>query len=114
MTLGFIAGQDGELERDLKAKLARAFSDGEFAVRRAFLVIVELDVGASPTVALCIRAPGQRQEAVVAMVQQIFAPMFNADQFLDVVFMDEVEAAAVAKVARPFYPSSHGCQSVPN
>jgi len=101
-TIHFVDEQDGEAERDLKAKLVTLF-DQLHLIKIAYLACVQYDNAESVDVAVCVRGLRGQDRMVAQQVSQVFASIFARDQHVDVVWITPEQEAALAKVCRPFY-----------
>jgi len=101
-TINFVDEQDGEAERDLKAKLVILF-DQLHLIKIAYLARAQYDDAESVDVAVCVRGQRGQDRMVAERVGQVFASMFSGGQHLDVVWINAEQETALAKVCRPFY-----------
>ena len=97
----FLGEQDGEIERELKSRLISAFTLFP-TVRRAYLARVGFQPDASPTVALCL-AVDQRDPAILEAARRVFASLFAADAFPEMLFLPPDQEADVKRVCSAFY-----------
>jgi len=74
---------------------------GDTSVRRAFLVWVTYGDDSNASVALLVEAPFN--PALRAEIGRVFVAMFNADQSLDIIFVDADRAGGAEAQATPFY-----------
>jgi hypothetical protein len=101
--LRFVAEQDGDVERELKAKWIAILSRHK-GVTRAFLARASSGERAEPSVMLCI-CPRSAQDH--ALVQELAGPVrqtLSTDHHLDIVFLNSRDEAEVSRVAQPFFP----------
>lgn len=98
----FIEEQDGDAERDLKAKLVTLF-DQLRLVRIAYLARVQYDSSDSVDVAVCVRGQRGQDRMVAERVGQVFASIFARDQHCDIMWITPEQETALTKVCRPFY-----------
>lgn len=98
----FLAEQDGIPEAILKESLITVFSHFR-AIHFAFLLRVRYRSNGEESIALCIRARTLFRGPIVKAVQRVFAQHFNADQFLDIIFISKRDLAEVGRVCMPFY-----------
>lgn len=96
----FLGEQDGEVERDLKNRLSKLFSE-DCEIERAYLARVSLDGAAS--VCLCLRRPSGDSEQLARSVAIIFSDMFNRHQHLDIKFISAEQDTQLRSVCQPFY-----------
>ena len=95
----FLGEHDGPPERELKVALS-----GEFlrtpGVRAAYLARVRYGGGEPAELALCIRSVAPEDVPLVGRVGRVYG---GKRPHLDVLFLDEVQEAALAAVCPPFY-----------
>ena len=101
--LRFVAEQDGEVERELKAKWAAIFAKSA-GVTRAFLARTTSGGGGEPNVTLCICPRSAQADTLVQEVARPVRETLGSDQHLDIVFLSAAQEAEVSQVARPFFP----------
>ena len=101
--LRFLGEQDGPPERELKCALAQCFQNDQ-SVITAYLARVAYG-GESFAVALCLRAQLGPDRGLAEKVGKIFASMFGGHEHLDIIFLNEMQEAELAKVCKPFFPS---------
>lgn len=97
----FLGEQDGDPERDLKARLSSTFAKLP-TVRRAYLARVGFQPSNTPAVALCV-ASDAPDIAILEEAHREFAALFAADAFLDMFFVSAEQESDVARVCSPFY-----------
>lgn len=107
--LEIIAAQDGTVETEFKSRLCRAFEIFG-TVERAYLALVKHDLPPTPApngaVALCLAfRPGVASGRTVAHCLAVFKEMFSAQNFLDVIPLDESMEATLRTACVPFYQS---------
>jgi hypothetical protein len=102
----FISEQDGQVEKALESKLIRLFnSRGDVA--RAYLVRVSYASTPGQSVALAISGDRVHASEIVQAVGSVFAGMFNSNEHLDTIFINDREEARLVRVCAPFYDRSH-------
>jgi hypothetical protein len=101
--LRFVAEQDGEVERALKAKWVSILAE-HGGVTRAFLARATSAVVPEPSVTLCICPQSAQAEALVQALARPLHETLGSDQHLDIVFLNATLEAEVSRVARPFFP----------
>ena len=99
----FLAEQDGEPERELKAKLVELFR-ADMNVHSAFLVRVRYRGSQGINVALALATSRQDIE-LVKSIGVVFHNMFGAHESLDVIFLRHKQQAQILQIAKPFYTS---------
>jgi hypothetical protein len=102
-TLRFVAEQDGEVERELKAKWATILAQPN-GVTRAFLARTTSGTGPEHSVTLCICPRSAQAEALVQALARPFREKFGSDQYLEIAFLNASQEAEVSQVAKPFFP----------
>jgi SseB protein C-terminal domain len=101
--LRFVCEQDGEIERHLKAKLAKCLEENP-NIEIAYLARVEYDARVPSSVALCLRSTsGEPDLFVIDKVNAVFSPMFGLHEHLDVLFLNPELEKRVSSACRPFY-----------
>ena len=101
----FLGEQDGQPERELKARWLPILSQSP-SVRRAFLAIVSYDRAATYQPALCISQTGGDERALVDSLSIAFRQQFNSSQALDIMFLRPEQETQLAKVCRAFYEAA--------
>lgn len=96
----FLGEQDGAPERLLKSRLVEAFSR-HTDVRRAYLA--QINVGDGVGVGLCISTVGDADPSLVREISAIFASIFGAHEYLDILFVSEEQEAALERVCPRFF-----------
>jgi hypothetical protein len=99
----FLGEQDGVPEGALKNALSECLQ-GVPGIAAAYLVRLSYAETHEPQVALCIDGGDQERELLVECVGAIFGKLFSMTAHLDILFLSEVQARAVAKIAKSFYP----------
>ena len=102
-----IAEQNGIPESKLKADIQRALHDLG-TVQRAYLAFVRHDFPPTPapngTVALCLLfRPGVQPGRTVAHCLAVFKRMFNTEQSLDIIPINEDLEACLLEFSTPFF-----------
>jgi hypothetical protein len=97
----FLAGQDGQPERELKAELLDLFKRN-INLHSAFLVRVRYSDSQDINVALCLGAIREDPELVTS-VGTVFHKMFGTNEHLDIVFLTPDQLPEITMVAKPFY-----------
>jgi hypothetical protein len=100
--LRFVGEQDGQPERRLKERLT-AFFERDKSVKAAYLAKVDLGMGNSATVALCLRAQFGADKGMVEKIGAIFALTFDTSEHLDIIFLTDVQETLLQKVCKPFF-----------
>ncbi len=98
----FLAEQDGESERNLKAKLVSLFATSG-KVLRAYLALVEYPAEKKRAVALCLVMNRALDVSYAQSIQQVFADMFNSEMSLDIFAVTPQQELELLRVCRPFY-----------
>lgn len=101
--LRFVAEQDGELERALKAEWITILSRHR-GVTRAFLARVSSGGQAEPGVMLCICPRSAQHHALVQELAGPIRQMLSSDHHLDIVFLSSAQEAEISRVAQSFFP----------
>jgi hypothetical protein len=102
-TLRFLAEQDGEVERELKAKWATILTQHS-GVTRAYLARTTSGAGPEQNVTLCVCPRSAQAEALVQALARPFREKFGSDQYLDIAFLNASQEAELSQVAKPFFP----------
>ena len=97
----FLAEQDGQPERELKAELFDLFKKN-INLRSAFLVRMRYSDSQDISVALCLGAMREDPELVTS-VGAVFHKTFGTDGHLDIVFLTPEQQPEITRVAKPFY-----------
>jgi hypothetical protein len=100
----FLGEQDGQVERDLKARWQPILAQSP-SVQRAYLAIVSYDRAATYQPVLCMRHSGGDESALVELLSAPFRQMFNNSQALDIMFLSPEQEIELKKVCRLFYDS---------
>lgn len=98
----FLGEQDGPPERELKDALRielRQFPK----VKRAYLARVGYAPDATPAVALCLAPSGTEDRTVVDRVLKVFASLFSANSYIDVLFPSAEQELDLQRVCAPFF-----------
>jgi hypothetical protein len=98
----FLAEQDGAPERELKAELCRSLEELT-AVHRAYLAVVQYSGKSSRSVALCLVAEAGSESSVVPKIGVVFSRMFNPNEYLDIMFVNESQELILSQVCKPFF-----------
>lgn len=98
----FLAEQDGVPERELKAELCRGLEELP-AVRRAYLAVVQFSGKSSQSIALCLVASAGSESTVVPKIGAVFFRMFNPDQSMDIMFVNDSQELLLSQVCTPFF-----------
>lgn len=98
----FVGEQDGLPEREFKERLANFFQrDG--SVKSAYLAQVVYHELSPMSVALCLRTQFGPDPGLAEKVGRIFASMFGGHEHLDIVFLNDVQEAELAKKCSRFF-----------
>jgi len=97
----FLAEQDGQTERELKAQWLELFERNIY-LHSAFLVRVRYSNSQGVYVALCLDI-GRADPELVRGVGLVFHQMFGAHEHLDVMFLTPEQKLQIGRVAKPFY-----------
>jgi hypothetical protein len=103
--LRFVGEQDGNPERELKTVWAATLAKTP-GVTRAFLALAVAGDDAQPNVLLCICPRTAEQRTLVEQLAAPFHTMFDADQHVDIVFLDAAQESDVSRVAKPFFSAT--------
>jgi hypothetical protein len=99
----FLAEQDGDTEREFKARLVPVFRQHE-TVQAAYLAIVQYRGEAEVSVALCILFSNEEVvESIVAEASEVFYGMFNRNEHLDILPISHDQWELLRAVCKPFY-----------
>ncbi len=101
-TVEFLGEQDGGPERALKSRLSLRLARAG-TVQRAFLARVRYDPEQVSTVVLALVASTDGRDTVVASVREEFGSLFNATQYLDIMFLSPAQEAKISSVCNPFF-----------
>ena len=97
----FVGEQSGTAENELKQQLNKVLAKYP-AVRTSYLSQVIYEPGSSPAVALCL-AGATADQKLLKDINNIFAIMFNKQQYLDIIFVNEIQEIKLREVCHPFY-----------
>jgi hypothetical protein len=97
----FLAEQDGNTERELKAQWLELFKRN-INLHSAFLVRVRYSNSQDISVALCLSA-AQEDPELLRNVGSVFYKMFGAHEHLDMMFLTPEQQLQIVRVAKPFY-----------
>lgn len=100
----FLCEQDGEVERILKSRLNQVFLKHERKIR-AYLVLARYVQQNTLNVMLCIKSESNNDENIIKECAQIFNEIFNQNQHLDIMIINEKEEMEIKKVCPSFYPN---------
>ncbi len=102
LEIAFLGAQHGPVEDTLKTALAAEFARLP-EIRLAYLTRVRYGNG-DQAVALALDAvAGVDRESVVRRVHDCFARIFASSQFLDILFLNDIQRAAILRPCEPFY-----------
>jgi hypothetical protein len=103
--INFICEQNGESEVLLKRSISLFFKDNDFDCR-AYLVKVSCfnTTNNDFNVLLCLKG-GERKDSILSGVGKVFKNIFGSHEYLDIIFIDDVQEKAVRSVCCPFYVS---------
>jgi hypothetical protein len=107
LQIDFLGEQDGPVERTLKTGLATEFARLP-QIRSAYLTRLRYANGDHAVALALDAAAGTKPEAVVRRVHDCFARIFASSQYLDILFLDDLQRAAVARSSEPFYRERSG------
>ncbi|WP_374090132.1 hypothetical protein [Methylomicrobium lacus] len=97
----FLAEQDGEFEKHVKAAFVRVLGAHK-GVREAYLVLAGYG-GSERSVVLCLLAPDATPLPIVEAVQSEFRSLAGRDMYMDILFLTSSQREEVIRIARPFY-----------
>lgn len=98
----FLGEQDGLSEQKLKLKLSVLLTQTG-KVEKAYLAYVEFEPASLGTgVALCLWGKRANRDLFEA-VYRIFAELFDAQEHLSVLLIDDKQESELAEVCRPFF-----------
>jgi SseB protein C-terminal domain len=100
--LTFVGEQDGPSERMLKTKLSELFSES-INLLKAYLARVRYREAGGESVCLCLSVSSGADEPLVEEIHSLFAPLFNREIHLDILFLSPKQEEQVAAVCKPFY-----------
>jgi hypothetical protein len=98
----FLREQDGEFERDLKARLLPVLRQHD-GIRRAYLALIGYEPQAKRQVALCLRTSEDAPRILADRLGAIFQSLAGAELSLDILFVDSEQESDLRRVAAPFY-----------
>jgi hypothetical protein len=96
----FCGEHDGPPERILKERLVEFFQRDR-SVSAAFLARV--DIGGQMSVALCLKTQFGEDPGLAEKIGAIFKTIFNAQAYLDIMFLTAVQQIELAEVCKPFF-----------
>jgi len=102
----FLGEHDGAPERLLKGRLTEFFQRDK-SVHRAYLAVAILDGQASVT--LCLKTQSGVDRGLAEKIGAVFGMIFNAQEHLDIVFLNEQQESQVRRVCSMFFDSNDGC-----
>ena len=100
--VSFIAEQDGDVEREFKAQLARQFRS-KVSVSEAYLARVRYGQSLELKVALCVAVDGGMEAEIAEIAASEFRTMFKTTESLDVVFLSANQQREISVIGKPFY-----------
>src|SRR5450755_3042776 len=98
----FLCEQDGPPERTLKERLAHLLRFFP-AVKRAYLVKIDFGAPENSGVVLAVRSKLEPDRDLVEKVGEVFASVFNAEEHLDVIFLNDKQEAELTNCCKPFF-----------
>lgn len=98
----FLGEQDGDIERELKKRLAGCCSNS-IHISYAYLVRASYKETPGVNVALCIVAKAESRIDLLPCIEQVFRGLFHPTQHMDILFLSEIQLQEINKVAKPFY-----------
>ncbi len=98
----FLGDQDGAYERQLKMNLCRFLASAP-QVSMAYLARVSYQETPGPCVTLCLLGGRGNAAKLVERVGVVFKELFDGKEHLDILFMSDIQAREIEKVAKPFY-----------
>jgi hypothetical protein len=96
----FLAEQDGEVEKELKARIVPILTR-DLAVSAAYLVRVCYGECAEQKVVLALLCPPALQ--LVEAIGREFSAMFKSTENLDIIFLNPDQLLKVRLVSKPFF-----------
>ena len=96
----WVGEQHGPAEQMLKDNLAEFF-ERDRSVHAAYLVRVS--IGGQISVALCLKTQFGPDRGLAEKIGAIFKTIFNAQVFLDIMFLNPAQEAELSKVCKPFF-----------
>jgi len=99
----FCGEQDGPPEQLLKNRLSEFFKRDR-SVDAAYLARV--DVGGQTSVALCLKTQFGADKGLAEKIGTIFKTIFNAQAYLDIMFLNPAQQIELAQVCKPFFEST--------
>lgn len=100
--ISFIGEQDGQIERQLKAKLAEFFQT-EPQIISAFLARAHYGTLQETFVCLCLQRTGGDDRPTVDRIGRVFASIFAKTQHMDILFASDQQLRELRLVCRPFF-----------
>ena len=98
----FIGEQDGENERELKARLEPLLARDP-RIQRAYLARAGFEPAEATSVVLCLISSSGDDSELLKQIDAVFRTLAPPNAFLDVAFLTEAREEDVARVCRPFY-----------
>ena len=102
LEIDFLGEQDGPVEHTLKTALAAEFARLP-EVQSAYLARVRYEKGDQAVALALDAAAGTKHEGIVHRVHDCFAQIFGSSQYLDIVFLNDIQRVAAARACEPFY-----------
>jgi hypothetical protein len=96
----FTGEQDGPPEQLLKNRLTEFFRRDK-SVRKAYLA--KISIGNQAGVALCLKSQFGPDRGLAEKVGAVFRTIFNAEEHLDIIFLNPNQEAELARVCKPFF-----------
>jgi len=96
----FIGEQKGVPEDVLKKALINFFVRDK-SVLKAFLAIVAEE--GKPSITLCLRTQFGPDKGMVEKIGTVFASVFNSQEHLDIIFLNDQQEKDLVKVCQPFF-----------
>jgi hypothetical protein len=98
----FCGEQNGPPEQMLKDRLAEFFRRDR-SVDVAYLARIEVD--GKMSVALCLKTRFGPDKGLAEKIGAIFRTIFNAQTYLDIMFLSGAQQVELARVCSPFFES---------
>lgn len=99
----YLSEQTGDTENIFKDRLKILFEKWNL-IEKAYLVTITYANNNSIFVALCLRlSKYDNKNKILQEIKNIFTNMFNSDQQLDIIFLNDSEEETIKRKCNPFF-----------